>query len=317
MKINKFMNYLTRKRTIVVLCLLSSLSTFAQLNDQRNLYFFNPLFFNPSTAGVNGVFSADLIVRRQWTGLEGSPSSSYFSMDTVLKKPSVSLGFHCSQVHIGHNSRSNFSVDYAHSLYLDKRNGRKLNVGLSAGGEHLNVINKNASMKDSIVNQVNYSTTMNLNVGIGIYFHSQHFSTGVGIPRLLEPLLLQKAVNSGDILIRRSAFYSAGYNFQMGENIESISNFLVRVDSKKNVVMELGTSAAFMKQSTFGVFYRFEEAIGFHLSHRIFPRIDVGYAFDYPIQRINWENNLGSHEIRFKYRTLPVKANIFKTRSRI
>ena len=74
------------------LVFLSSMNINAQQDPQFTDYMFNTLTVNSAYAGSRDHFTATVLHRSQWVGLDGAPTTQSFSIDSPVGK-NVGLGF--------------------------------------------------------------------------------------------------------------------------------------------------------------------------------------------------------------------------------
>src|ERR1700754_613062 len=74
-----------RKIILMMACLYTSLLQ-AQQKPHYSQYILNNYILNPALTGIENYTDIKLGYRSQWTGMPGSPTTSYFSIHTPLKK---------------------------------------------------------------------------------------------------------------------------------------------------------------------------------------------------------------------------------------
>ena len=63
------------QQAVLLLFLTFNISAYAQQDPLFSQYMFNKLVVNPAYAGSREVFTADLLNRYQWVGIEGAPKT--------------------------------------------------------------------------------------------------------------------------------------------------------------------------------------------------------------------------------------------------
>src|SRR5690625_2283184 len=80
-----------------LLFLWSSTWMFGQQNPQYTQYMYNTQVINPAYTASKESFSAGLLYRTQWVGLDGAPKTATFSADTPLGRyENMGLGINIS-----------------------------------------------------------------------------------------------------------------------------------------------------------------------------------------------------------------------------
>ena len=71
---------------LLILCLFSSKLVTAQQDAQYTQYMYNALSINPAYAGSRDMFSAVILHRSQWVGVDGAPTTQTLSGHTPLNE---------------------------------------------------------------------------------------------------------------------------------------------------------------------------------------------------------------------------------------
>ncbi len=158
------------KKNLLLLVLLSFCiqTAFSQQRPQYTQYVFNNYLLNPAVTGIENYTDAKLGYRSQWTGLQGAPVTSYFSINAPIgdnfvqgdatafpasggenpssrlftqyyraAEPHHGIGFMIVSDKAGPITQTNIDATYAYHLGItDQLN---LAVGVSAGVSHINL----------------------------------------------------------------------------------------------------------------------------------------------------------------------------------
>jgi len=290
----------TFKKTACFIALLLSFSSVAQQDEQSSMYMFNPLQFNPAYAGSRGDLSATAIVRSQWVGINGAPKSQFLSINSPLMIKNMAIGAHLSNDIIGAKTRTSFYGDYAYTLNF--KNGKRLNLGVSLGGEQM-VIDYNqlkaADPTESVI--LTSISQLKFNSGVGAYYFSEKFFAGFSIPRIFQTNLKDNSVVITNTFTKRHYFFTAGYVFKINSVIDLKTSSIVKAVGNAPLSVDLNANLFFFKKVWAGAMYRFHESLGVNVAYQIRESLMFGYAFDYPINGLNRVNNSGSHEIMLNY----------------
>jgi type IX secretion system PorP/SprF family membrane protein len=285
---------------ILLLFVLFSIDANAQQDEQSSLYMFNPLHYNPAYAGTRGDLSVTAIARYQWVGINGAPKSQFLSMNSPLKVKNMALGCNLSNDAIGVKNRTSFYGAYAYTLNFNK--GRRLNLGVSTGGEQFTVnYNKLIANDPTETEYLSSFSQMKFNAGIGLYYHTEKFFAGLSVPRLFQSSLKNNAVVLSNSYTKRHYFLSLGYVFKMNSVIDLKTSILVKAVENAPLTADINANLFFYKKIWVGAMYRFNESVGVNLAYQIKESLMFGYAFDFPINGLSRINNMGSHEIMLNY----------------
>jgi len=188
------------KRLFIILTLIwiTGISKAQQIpiNDQ---YFTNGYFTNPAKAGSETSTNAFLFNRQQWTGIQGAPQTSIFSIDGLTHKKKIGLGLLISNDKDNIFNRTSAYGTYAYNLKIT--DNQKITMAASAGLMNVNIsfndikgessdlllLSTNANKTNFDANfGVNYSFK-NLEVGLvayqlaGTHFHYAEETAGKAI----------------------------------------------------------------------------------------------------------------------------------------
>src|ERR1700704_1141479 len=91
--------------TTIIGCLLS-LFAFLQAKPSYTQYILNNYILNPAVAGIENYTDIKLSYRNQWTGINGAPTTAYFSIHGPIGKEDLRTSSTSLPVH-GQNPRGN------------------------------------------------------------------------------------------------------------------------------------------------------------------------------------------------------------------
>jgi type IX secretion system PorP/SprF family membrane protein len=177
-----------RQGCCILLTILSfeGSTLFAQQTSGLTQFFVNASSLNPSYTAIDGRPAAFLGYRKQWAGLEGSPTIGYFNLQAPLPS-NVLLGatFVSDKKGLINTSSVLFTGGYSVSL----ANERYLRFALSLGGAWNKVDVGNlffVNQSDPVLANL-ASSNAELLGNAGISFHTKTFHGGLTIPTILEP----------------------------------------------------------------------------------------------------------------------------------
>jgi len=297
------------KLFFIGLILSLSFSTIAQQDEQSSMYMFNPLQFNPAYAGSRGDMSVTAIVRSQWVGIKGAPKSQFVSFNSPLKYKNMGVGMHISNDMIGARNRTSFYGDYSYTLNF--KNGNKLNLGVSFGGEQITVDFNKLIAKD--MTETDYLTSLSqfkVNSGVGAYYFGDKFYAGISTPRMFQTRLEANGILLSDNFTKRHYFISAGYVHPINSVIDLKTSTLIKVSPNAPITVDVNANLFLYKKFWVGAMYRFNESVGVNIAYQLKESLMFGYAFDFPINGLSNLNNMGSHEIMLNY-TISHKKKAF------
>ena len=290
-----------KKIRITVVCLLLTVFTSnAQQDEQSSLYMFNPLQFNPAFAGSRGYLNASAVIRSQWVGISGAPKSQFVSLNSPLFIKNMAAGLHISNDMIGAKERTSVYGDYAYTLNL--KNDKKLNLGLSLGGQQLVIdYNKLLALDPTETSILGNISQFNFNSGVGAYYYSDRFYVGFSIPRFFQTRLDNNSVTLSNSYSKRHYFLAGGYIYPINSVIDLKTSVLIKAVANAPLIADINANLFFYKKIWAGIMYRLNESVGVNVAYQIRESIMFGYSFDYPIGGLITVKNSGSHEVMLTY----------------
>jgi type IX secretion system PorP/SprF family membrane protein len=184
--------------------------SYGQQDPMFTKYMFNSLAYNPAYAGAKDHMAISLLHRTQWWGIDGGPRTQTFTIHSPLKNERVGLGFNAVNDVIGPTNTMSANVSYAYRIPLGKA---RLAVGVQGG-----IINWRADWSKLNLQDVQDDAFSEMspnyllpNFGAGLYFSTDKFYLGVGMPHLIEYDLREEEVNTPQWAKQyRHYFFNAG-----------------------------------------------------------------------------------------------------------
>ena len=281
----------------LIICVIYAICGHAQQDAQYSQYMFNPLALNPAYAGVRQVFSSALVSRRQWTGIDGSPSTSSLSGQAPIGKKNAGVGVELISDKLGFKKTSAALISYAYRVKMARGN---LSFGLRMG-MYNNVFDwSQARVQDP--SDINSNAGASKNTGtadFGAYYSMRRFYWGLGLTHLNRGRISD--ANLGNPATRQAVhfFMPIGKAFEAGSVIINPSILLKgaghapsEIDVNMNILLKQRCWLGMSLRSGYGVV--------FLTQYMITDKFKVGYSFDYGTNKIGVAGK-GSHEIMIGY----------------
>lgn len=292
---------LYRIRLIILcgVCLITSVSVKSQQRTQYTQYMFSGLVINPAYAGADEALSATFIDRHQWAGLDGAPVTQTLTLHGLNKKKRVGLGLAISNDKIGIHQNLTAQVSYAYHLRVADKSF--LSFGLQAGIFHVRSDYGSLSSSntpDPKLNNVQINELF-FDTGAGIYFRSPKFQAGISAPELLTK---SSTINDTTAISLKSINLLGFLKYRFSLNPTWGLEPAVLIKYFKDVPFSMDASLMLIYKDvlTGGASYRKDESIAYLLKIKITPQLQVGYAYDSPVQQTSRLSN-GSHELMVQY----------------
>ena len=175
--------------TTVILAVFFCISLNAQHDNLTTQFAYNKLLINPSYAGVENRYTASILIRDQWNGLEGAPKYQAINFDFPLIKQNIGLGFNLTNREIGIRKRIRAALSYA---YIAKIKTGRLHVGMNVSyTNHVNDFTDDRLLAidgfelDPSIDAVRETKHL-LNVGVGIYYRIKGYYLSLSAPDILN-----------------------------------------------------------------------------------------------------------------------------------
>jgi type IX secretion system PorP/SprF family membrane protein len=283
---------------LVAVALLGSIGpAFGQQDAQYSQYMFNQLSYNPAYAGSREALSATMVLRRQWLGFEGGPTTGNINVHAPIFNERHGLGFNFEHDRIGVTQQSNLAFSYAYRIPVSKG---FLSLGLDAGllQYKVNFAEINPVDQDPSKPSVNVSALLP-RAGAGAYFYTNKFYAGVSAPNLLAGRYFGSSnQTAGQLASKQSMhlFGMLGAILPLGNAVSFRPSGVVKYAAGAPMQIDLNATLFFAKVIGVGVGYRNTDAMIFMLEYQSKRRFRAGYAYDMTLSPLRTVTS-GSHEL--------------------
>jgi type IX secretion system PorP/SprF family membrane protein len=267
-------------------------------------YMFNTMTYNPGVAGTSGMICATALIRNQWIGFKGAPTTTLFNISAPVAPFNIKsgVGLLVESDNIGFDKDINLSATYS---YLMDIGPGKLGIGLNLG-----MLNKTLTPSWQIPSGDAYTppsgdllipeskeSFVAFDVGMGLYFKAEKYYAALSVTHLNQPKI---KFTKGLPYISRHYYLTAGYTFQLpNPSLELIPSLFAFSDGK--VTQFAVTSLLkYNKKVWGGVSYRSGDAFIGMVGFELYNGIRLGYAYDFTISDIR-KSSSGSHEFMVNY----------------
>jgi type IX secretion system PorP/SprF family membrane protein len=279
-------------------------SAFSQQERQVSHYMYDQISVNPGSAGNSDMISTNAIMRQQWPGMEGAPTSIILNLSAPFKLGTTHHGVGLSiwSDELGFNQDIDMSLSYAYQFTVG--NGR---LGLGISG---NFINREVDGEwrpveptpDEFIPETNQSEFA-FDLGAGLFYSTDELYVGVSSTRIMESGFEFKSVDPTQTTkdnLTRHYYLTAGYNLQLANPLlEFIPSVFLQSDARAT---KLDVNATLMYNKKFwgGVSYRVGSAVVGMVGVSILNGVRIGYAYDFDTSKL-MSVTKGGHEILVGY----------------
>ena len=286
------------KNYIYNLLLLFGILSYSQQDSQFTQYMYNTINVNPAYAGTRETFSAFVLHRNQWVGLDGAPVTNTASINTNIGDSRFGVGLSFVNDNIGPTQENAISADIAYIIPLSGE--YKLSFGIKGTANLYSLdVNKLTIFQANDPEFQNLNGKLSPNFGTGVYFYSDKFYVGASVPNFNKT----KYYNANDVSINTksvSYYLLSGYVFDLSQSVKFKPSFLAKVDEGAPFQLDVNANFMFNDRFVVGASYRLDSAVsalvGFQFSNSWF----LGYGYDLETTKLS-NYNSGSHEIFLRY----------------
>lgn len=301
----------TARLLAVLVALTAGLPTAkAQGDVQFTQYWAMPTYYNPATTGNTDYLRIRGGGRMQWVGIHNAPKSFLVVADSPLKfgkKQHIGLGVNMMQESLGLFSNLGLNLQASYKLKVLKG---VLSIGIEGGYFDQKFKGSKVEIPDDDdfhESEDEAIPTQDLNghafdFSLGLEYTHKYFYFGVSAMHLLQPkvkLSMEGSESTEDqeyeTELPRMLYFTGGSNIQIKNSLFELQpSFMVKTDFKM-ATGELTMRARYNKFLSFGVGYRWKDAISAMVGVE-FKGFFLGYSYDYPMSAIAKASS-GSHEI--------------------
>ena len=280
---------------LLALCLwvITSVNSFAQQDPHYTQYRYNLSVVNPAYAGSQGLLSANLLYRNQWSGLEGAPETYTFSAHSPFGEES-GLGLSAIRDRLGPVQETNVYADYSYTLQLGR--DQYLALGLKAGATFHDVGLTELEVVDPLDPFFSQDISkVYPNFGIGAYYFTDNYFISLSVPNLLTSVHLdENGLRYGNE--RNHMFIAGGYLFVISDDLSLRPSAMLKGTFRSPWTFDLNFNVLIVNTVEGGVSYRLNDSFSGLVGIWVSDVMRIGYAYDAVVSPIS---NVGgaSHEI--------------------
>lgn len=284
-------------KLIFLLVLVVSASLSAQQDPNYTMYRYNMNLINPAYAGANEVTNLGVNIRSQWSSVKGAPETQSFIFGTPVGR-NLGLGVSVISDKTFIEKQTSIALDFSYHLRLN--DSHDLYFGLKSGFNSYNA-NTNGLITYGIQEDpslMNLNGKLNPNFGAGLYLKHKDYFLSISIPKLLSADRLEEengiATTSAD---KNHLYVAGGYDFKLSANTILKPSVLIRYVDASPISIDLTTILAFNEFFDLGAAYRINESASGMAIFKVSNSMQIGYAYETPIESSVRSINNGTHEI--------------------
>jgi type IX secretion system PorP/SprF family membrane protein len=297
----KKMKAMKKINLVALLLLIMGINVFAQQDPMYTQYMNNPILVNPAYAGSRNAGNLTGVFRKQWVGINGSPTTSSLSYNTSIPRYNFGIGASLLYDALGPTTQTGLYLDYAYHILIGEKG--TLSFGLKGGFSYcyINYSGLTYNDPDDDISNLENESLFLPNFGIGAYYYTDKTYIGLSVPKLIRNSL-DKKENTLEHLNREEwhIFLMAGHIFRLSEIVDLKPSFITRYAVGSPLSLELTATCILYDKIWLGAMYRYGDSVGGLIQWQINTQLNVGYSYDYTLSELHGFNQ-GSHEIVLNY----------------
>lgn len=302
-----------RNLLLLFFIIFSPVVLLSQQIPQYTLYTLNPYAYNPAYSAASDYLEANGVFRKQWLGLEGSPTTQNFNIHLPINYLSSGIGMNIENDMIGALRISKLSLGYAYGFKIAK--DVKLSIGLSGGvlqssldgtkllapdgeyGGSLPIHNDNL-LPDSKINAISYE------IDAGFYIKTATLDAGISVLHLTGSKVDYSFNDVTDFNYLPHYIGFTSYKIDLNNKIRLVPSIMVKTDFVQTQ-MDFTVYMEYDNKYLIGTAYRgynktSNDAISALAGIQITNEWRLAYGYDFSLSGLKAVNQ-GSHEIMLKY----------------
>ncbi|MCW3786414.1 PorP/SprF family type IX secretion system membrane protein [Plebeiibacterium sediminum] len=272
--------------------------SFSQWDPSFSQYMNNQLCINPAYTGIRNTISTNLNIKKQWMGVEGSPTTYMLGINGPINKTYNAIGGLISNHKVGPVNTYNASFSYAHLLKLNDQ--LHLSLGLNIGAIYQNITLSKISIVQSNdpMFQSDLSNQINGDFGAGAFLYSPIFYVGLSFPHLIQTHF-SKYDNIEVPGYKRNAYLSSGLLVGLNKSLSIKPSILFKMNDDAEANLDMNALLSVNKKFIVGASYRIKHTMAFIVNVQLSKELLLGYSYD--LNRNNSGIGYNSHEISICY----------------
>ena len=309
MRFNRFLQILAA----VLLISITGSRAQAQNEVMLTQHWAVPTFYNPANTGNTDFLRIRAGARLQWLGIENAPKSFLGAADCPFQVfgKRVGVGVTAMQEGIGLFSNLNIGLQLSYKLKLGKG---WLSIGVQPayfnskfkGTEVILPDNDDYHQGSDTAVPTQDLTGNHFDLSAGVSWTHKYFNVGVSVAHVMSPKVnldlegtQTNETQQFQTELPRQLYLIADGNIPLKNTLFELQPSLLLTSDFSWFTGEIAMRTTYNKFLTFGVVYRYDDAIGLTIGGE-YKNFFLGYAYEYPLSGINKASS-GSHEIVVGY----------------
>ncbi len=312
------------KHILPFLFLLIAMSGQSQQVYRFSQYLQNLYILNPASAGVNDYMDLSMSYRKQWVGINNSPTTVYASLNTALgKKTRVNAkessmristpttydqyerkSFHALGGYVANDSYGAFGItligaSYAFHLPLSKSH----TISFSPSVAYFATSFDQNKAKVEIAGDPTYASYVGqsdqshrLDVNLSFWFYHARYFLGYSSDQLMQDRLeLSNQITFSEVQAQHNLI--AGYRFRIRNAFVLTPSVMARYTVDQPLGADFNLRLDYEDRIWGGMSYQTGNNLIVMAGLYVSNTLRVGYSFDYAFTTLKQYRNIGTHEV--------------------
>jgi len=288
-------------KMFIITALLLTKYCVAQQMPISNQYIINPYSLSPSFAGLRNSPELFADFRKEWSGILGSPKTSYASFFAPLNER-VWLGG--SIINDQTDIISNISANFSYTYHLTAWQEHNFSFSLWGSVFHSVVDLTDVIVKDPndpVISGKQELVGTSINAGTGILYHYKNLYTGIVIPTLLSRHTIVDSEDNNRFLVRERSFIFHISSILDLNNSWYIEPYFVHRSTKHSPsVYDVAFLIRNDKKYWFGALLRNGGVFGLNIGATIAESMVLNYSYETSAKGMLSKSS-GTHEFSIGY----------------
>ncbi|MFN8700285.1 MAG: PorP/SprF family type IX secretion system membrane protein [Flavobacteriales bacterium] len=285
------------RKSITILLLCWSAAAFGQLQPQMTQHMYNPMPFNPATAGYREALSGTISHRQHWRAFDGTPTTHTLGIHAPVFNPSFGAGLLVQHDEIGVSRSLGIAAQFAYRMRTGKTG--KLCFGLKAGV--INQLDKWSAVitTDAGDDAFTIGDTQSWlpDVGAGIYYYKKKYYAGFSVPTFFSRRYDGAGIYAPKFAPVESTFVlHTGGIVDLSKSLNIQPSLLARYQQVAGYQIEMGAMFNLKERFGLGGAYRMGQSWTAMMRLFITKQLALVYAYDRFIFEAQTFDR-GTHEI--------------------
>jgi type IX secretion system PorP/SprF family membrane protein len=219
--------------------------------------------------------SINTLVRKQWVGVPGAPTSYLLDGSLPIASINGSAGLIASNDEVAIEHLTEVNAFFAKAIRLSQVNS--LGVSINAGFRNYVAKYSELDASDPVFsNDIRQSQP---NIGFGVMFYSDQYYVGVSVPEI-NIRDLGNASQQDNVDLRNHYYFTAGINTQVSDDYNVKYSGLVSYTNGTPVLADLSAIVYLKKIIGFGFNYKTNNEVAGILSVN-YEQFHIGYSYEF------------------------------------